>query len=186
VEEENRKHRRMDGTGLALCSLLSGVSQANHAELHFGVGLDDRSVGRLGLRSRRGYPSRGSRGVQYRGRNRLGRRGALAFFFAIMAVSIPLAFGYTFYPGHGGLSAFIPCLFFVGVGGGSFSVQLLWLPEQYRSECRGSALAFATCVGRFVAAGATLIVGAGIAHYKSIGVPVALSALAFVFGPLPI
>jgi nitrate/nitrite transporter NarK len=101
-----------------------------------------------------------------------------------MAVSIPLAFGYTFYPGHGGLSAFIPCLFFVGVGGGSFSVQLLWLPEQYRSECRGSALAFATCVGRFVAAGATLIVGAGIAHYKSIGVPVALSSLAFVFGLL--
>ena len=52
--------------------------------------------------------------------NRLGRRGALAFFYAIMAVSIPLAFGYTFYPGHGGLQAFIPCLFFVGVGGGSF------------------------------------------------------------------
>ena len=71
--------------------------------------------------------------------NRLGRRGALAFFFAIMALSIPLAFGYTFYPGHGGLQAFIPCLFFVGVGGGSFSVQLLWLPEQYRSECRGGA-----------------------------------------------
>ena len=36
--------------------------------------------------------------------NRLGRRGALAFFFAIMAVSIPLAFGYAFYPGHGGLT----------------------------------------------------------------------------------
>jgi len=116
--------------------------------------------------------------------NWLGRRGALAFFYAVMAGSIPLAFGYTFYPGHGGLPAFILCLFFVGVGGASFAVQLLWLPEQYRSECRGSALAFATCVGRFVAAGATLIVGAGISHYRSIGVPVALSSLAFVLGLL--
>jgi MFS family permease len=116
--------------------------------------------------------------------NWLGRRGALAFFFVIMAGSIPLAFGYTFYPGHGGLRAFILSLFAVGVGGGSFSVQLLWLPEQYRSECRGSALAFATCIGRFVAAGGTLIVGAGIAHYGSIGVPVALTSMAFVFGLL--
>jgi MFS family permease len=116
--------------------------------------------------------------------NWLGRRGALAFYFATMAASISLAFGYTFYPGHGGLRAFIACLFAVGVGGGSFAVQLLWLPEQYRSECRGSALAFATCIGRFVAAAGTLIVGAGIAHYGSIGVPVALTSLAFVFGLL--
>jgi MFS family permease len=114
----------------------------------------------------------------------LGRRGTLAFFYATMAVSISLAFGYTFYPGHGGLRAFILCLFAVGVGGGSFSVELLWLPEQYRSECRGSALALATCVGRFVAAGGTLLVGAGIAHYGSIGVPVALTSLAFVLGLL--
>ena len=118
--------------------------------------------------------------------NWLGRRGALAFFFAVMAASIPLAFGYAFYPGHGGLRTFILCLFFVGVGGGSFSVQLLWLPEQYRTECRGSALALATCVGRFVAAGATFIVGAGISHYGSIGVPVALTGLAFVLGLLAV
>jgi MFS family permease len=116
--------------------------------------------------------------------NWLGRRGALAFFFALMAGAIPLAFGYAFYPGHGGLKAFILCLFFVGVGGGSFSVQFLWLPEQYRTECRGSAFALATCVGRFVAAGATFVVGAGIAHYGSIGYPVALSAVAFVVGLL--
>jgi nitrate/nitrite transporter NarK len=101
-----------------------------------------------------------------------------------MAGAIPLAFGYAFYPGHGGLKAFILCLFFVGVGGGSFSVQFLWLPEQYRTECRGSAFALATCVGRFVAAGATFVVGAGIAHYGSIGYPVALSAVAFVVGLL--
>jgi MFS family permease len=116
--------------------------------------------------------------------NWLGRRGALAFYYSLMAASISTAFGYAFYPGHGGLPAFITALFFVGIGGGSFAVQLLWLPEQYRSECRGSALAFATCIGRFVAAAGTLIVGAGIARYGSIGVPVALTSLAFVFGLL--
>ena len=116
--------------------------------------------------------------------NRLGRRGALAFFFIVMAIAIPLAFGYTFYPGHGGLRAFFLCLFAVGVGGGSFAVQLLWLPEQYRSECRASALAFTTCVGRFVAAGGTFVVGAGVARYGSIGVPVAWTAMAFVMGLL--
>jgi MFS family permease len=117
---------------------------------------------------------------------RFGRRGGLAVFYSIMVVWVPLAFGYAFYPGHGGLRFFILCLFFVGVGGGSFSLQLLWVPEQYRTECRGSALGFTTCVGRFVAAGATFVVGAGIAHYGSIGVPVALSAVVFVFGLLAI
>ncbi len=116
--------------------------------------------------------------------NRLGRRAALAFFFAMMAVSTATAFGHAFYLPHGALRSFIPCLFFVGVGGGSFAVYLLWLPEQYRTECRGSALALATCVGRFVAAGATFLVGAGISHYGSIGLPVALTSLAFVAGLL--
>ena len=116
--------------------------------------------------------------------NRLGRRKTLAFFFAMMAVSTATAFGYAFYLAHDALSFFILALFFVGVGGGSFAVYILWLPEQYRSECRGSALALATCVGRFVAAGATFLVGAGISHYGSIGVPVALTSLAFVVGLL--
>ena len=71
--------------------------------------------------------------------NRLGRRGALAFFFTIMAFAIPMAFGYTFYPGHGGLRAFLLCLFAVGIGGASFAVQLLWLPEQYRRASAGAA-----------------------------------------------
>jgi len=75
--------------------------------------------------------------------NRLGRRGALACYFSMMAVSIALGFGIAFYLPHGALSFFIPCLFFVGVGGGNFSVYIAWLPEQYRTECRGSAFAFA-------------------------------------------
>jgi MFS family permease len=113
---------------------------------------------------------------------RFGRRGALAMFFGLMAISIPVSFGYAYYLPHNALGLFIPSLFFVGVGGGSFSLYILWLPEQYRTECRGSAFALATCVGRFVAAGATFLVGAGIARYGSIGVPVALTSLAFVVG----
>jgi hypothetical protein len=72
--------------------------------------------------------------------------------------------------------------FLVGVGGGSFALYLVWLPEQYRTECRGSAFAFATCVGRFAAAGATFLVGEGVSRYGSIGVPVAVTSVAFIVG----
>jgi hypothetical protein len=54
--------------------------------------------------------------------------------------------------------------------------------EQYRTECRASALAFATSIGRFIAAGATFLVGIGIQQYGSIGVPVALTSIPFVLG----
>jgi MFS family permease len=116
--------------------------------------------------------------------NRFGRRGALACFYGLMAVSIAVSFGYAFYLPHGALRVFIPCLFFVGLGGGSFSVYIVWLPEQYRTECRGSAVAFAMSIGRFAAAGATFLVGAGISAYGSIGMPVAATSLAFALGLL--
>jgi hypothetical protein len=60
----------------------------------------------------------------------------------------------------------------------------LWLPEQYPTECRGSAFALATSVGRFLGAGFTFLVGAGVAHFHTIGIPVALTSLAFLFGML--
>jgi len=114
--------------------------------------------------------------------NRLGRRGAVAFFFTLMGVSVAEAFGYAFYLPRGALFAFIASLFFVGIGGASFCVFTLWLPEQYRTECRASAFAFATSSGRFVAAGITFLVGAGISRYGSIGVPVAITSAAFFLG----
>jgi MFS family permease len=117
---------------------------------------------------------------------RIGRRGALAVYFAVMTISISSGFGYAFYLPHHALAAFLPCLFLVGLGGGSFSVYWVWMPEQYHTECRGSALAFATCIGRFVAAGATFIVGTGISRFGSIGVPVALTSVAFALGLLVI
>lgn len=114
--------------------------------------------------------------------DRLGRRGSLAFYFALMFASIALAFGWAFYlPGHA-LFWFLLCLFFLGLGGANFAVYTLWLPEQYRTECRGSAFAFATSVGRFLAAGATFLVGAGVARMHTIGIPVALTSGAFLCG----
>ncbi len=114
----------------------------------------------------------------------LGRRGALACFYGLMAAAIAFSFGYAFYLPHNALRVFIPGLFLVGVGGASFSVYIAWLPEQYRTECRGSAVAFAMSAGRFAAAGATFLVGTGIARYGSIGMPVAATSLAFALGLL--
>lgn len=114
----------------------------------------------------------------------LGRRLTLAFYFLLMLVFISLGFGYVFYLKQGALPWFMLCLFFLGVGGANFAMYTLWLPEQYRTECRASAFAFSTSVGRFVAAGITFLVGAGVRHFQTIGIPVALTSLAFVVGLL--
>jgi len=58
----------------------------------------------------------------------------------------------------------------------------LWLPEQYPTDCRASAFAFATSVGRFVGAGITFLVGYGVAYYHTIGTPVAFTSIAFLIG----
>lgn len=72
------------------------------------------------------------------------------------------------------------CLFFLGLGGANFAVYTLWLPEQYPTECRASA--FATSFARFGGAGITFLVGAGVRHFGSLGVPVAMTAIAFAIG----
>jgi MFS family permease len=115
---------------------------------------------------------------------RLGRRGALAVYFALMLIFIALTFGKLFYVGPGALPWFFVCLFFLGFGGANFAVYTLWLPEQYPTECRASAFAFATSFARFGGAGITFLVGAGVRHYGSLGVPVALTSLAFAVGLL--
>ena len=115
---------------------------------------------------------------------RLGRRGALAVYFALMLVFIAVTFGKLFYVGPSALRWFFVCLFFLGFGGANFAVYTLWLPEQYPTECRASAFAFATSFARFGGAGITFLVGAGVRHYGSLGVPVALTSLAFAVGLL--
>ncbi|MGA3294695.1 MAG: MFS transporter [Candidatus Acidiferrales bacterium] len=115
---------------------------------------------------------------------RVGRRKTLALYFLIMAVSITFSFGFAFYRAQDALTWFFFGLFFLGIGGANFAVYTLWLPEQYPTACRGSAFAFATSVGRFAGAGFTFLVGAGVSHFHTIGVPVAMTSLAFLFGLL--
>jgi MFS family permease len=112
---------------------------------------------------------------------RFGRRVALALFFGIMAFAIAVSFGYVFYIPHA-LAWFFACLFLLGVGGANFAVYTIWLPEQYAASCRASAFAFATSAGRLAAAGITFLVGAGVDYFHTIGIPVALTSIAFLAG----
>jgi MFS family permease len=114
----------------------------------------------------------------------VGRRGALAIFFALMMVFIALTFGKVFYLGANALPWLFACLFFLGLGGANFAVYTLWLPEQYPTECRASAFAFSTSFARFGGAGITFLVGAGVRHFGSLGIPVALTSIAFALGLL--
>jgi MFS family permease len=115
----------------------------------------------------------------------IGRRGALGLYFILMLNAIVFTFGYAFYqPGAKGLMTYAFSLIALGFGGANFAVYTIWLPEQYPTECRASAFAFSTSFARFGGAGITFLVGAGMAHYGSIGYPVALTALAFIPGIL--
>src|SRR5208282_3890572 len=114
----------------------------------------------------------------------VGRRGALAIYFTLMMVFIALTFGKVFYLGASALPWFFVCLVFLGLGGANFAVYTLWLPEQYPTECRASAFAFATSFARFGGAGITFLVGAGVRHFGSLGTPVAITSLAFALGLL--
>jgi MFS family permease len=114
----------------------------------------------------------------------LGRRGALAFYFTLMIIFIVLTFGKIFYLGPTALPWFFVCLFFLGIGGANFAVYTLWLPEQYPTECRATAFAFCTSFARFGGAGITFLVGAGVQHFGSLGIPVALTSIAFAIGLL--
>jgi MFS family permease len=115
---------------------------------------------------------------------KLGRRGALAFFFVMMFIFIIAAFGIVFYMQGDVLPLFMTCLFFLGIGGANFAVYSLWLPEQYATECRGSAFAFVTSGTRFIGAGISFLVGAGVSYFGTIGTPVALTSIAFALGIL--
>ena len=115
---------------------------------------------------------------------RLGRRVTLGIFYCIMLGSIAMAFGHVFYMATGAVGWFLLCAFLLGLGGANFIVYSFWLPEQYGTECRASAFAFTTNIGRFAAAGFTFLVGAGVHHFQTLGKPVALTALAFVVGLL--
>ncbi len=95
-----------------------------------------------------------------------------------------MSFGYVFYLTTAALTWFYVCVFFLGFGGANFALYTLWLPEQYATDCRASAIAYVSSVGRFVGVAMVFILANGIRSYGSLGVPVAVTALAFVIGLL--
>lgn len=113
---------------------------------------------------------------------RMGRRGALASLFALMIVGIVGAYGWA-YPHHSIalLFTFLPLL---GLGGASFAVFTIWLPEQYPTRMRATAFAFTTTFSRWVAAGGTFLIGYGIHATGSLTLPLTLTAAVFVIGML--
>ncbi len=112
---------------------------------------------------------------------KIGRRMTLAVYFVGMAASIVLAFGWAFYL-ENGLVPFIALLVVLGFFGGNFALFSLWLPEQFETRVRATAFAFCTSIGRFFGAIVNFGIGAMVLHMKTLGVPIALTAIAFVVG----
>ncbi len=112
---------------------------------------------------------------------RIGRRKTLAIYFIGMAVSIAVSFGWAFYLPNG-LAPFVALLFVLGFFGGNFALFSLWLPEQFETRVRATAFAFCTSFGRFVGAGVNFLLGAAVLNMHTLGIPVALTAIAFIVG----
>ena len=111
---------------------------------------------------------------------RIGRRGTLAALFGLMTVGIVGAYGVAYPMRSIGLTfAFLPVL---GVGGASFAVFTIWLPEQYPTRMRATAFALTTTLSRWVAAAGTFLIGAGIHATGSLTVPLTATAGAFLAG----
>ncbi len=115
---------------------------------------------------------------------RIGRRTTMALFYTMLGTSAAIGFGYVFYLTENALTWFFVLVFFMGLGGANFAGFTVWLPELYTTDCRASAIGFISSVGRFVGVALVFVLGAGIAAYGSLGVPVAVVAMAFVFGLL--
>ena len=111
----------------------------------------------------------------------VGRRKAMGLYYVLMGFAVAIGFGYVFYA-VSAIAPFFLLVFVLGLGGANFALYTLWLPEQYTTDCRGSAIAFVSSAGRFVGVAMVFILGAGIAAYGSLGVPVAWTSLAFLVG----
>jgi len=113
----------------------------------------------------------------------IGRRKAMALYFVLMFIGIGFGFGKVFYMANA-MTPFFILIFILGLGGANFALYTLWIPEQYTTECRGSAIGFTSSVGRFVGVAMVFLVGAGIQRFGSLGIPVAITAVAFIIGLL--
>ncbi|MEU0964715.1 MFS transporter [Streptomyces sp. NPDC005917] len=111
---------------------------------------------------------------------RLGRRGTLATAFGLMIVGTVGAYGVA-YPLHSIALTFV-FLPVLGLGGASFAVFTIWLPEQYPTRMRATAFALTTTVSRWVAAAGTFLIGYGIHATGSLTLPLSLTAVVFAIG----
>ena len=114
---------------------------------------------------------------------RFGRRYTQAIYFAGMLLGIVLAFAWAFYLPNG-LIPFLVILVFLGLAGGNFAMYNIWLPELYETKVRATAFAFAISFGRFVAAGVNFLLAALIRDMGTLGIPIALTAIALAIGLL--
>jgi hypothetical protein len=178
---------------IILRTFFAQISPPHHPQFHLLGCVHRRPLGWIGLCPLGYNLHRGSRWQDGHGiatiigalitpllAKRFDRRTTLGIFFALMLIFLWLAFGYVFYLPTNALAWFMLCTFFLGLGGANFVVYSFWIPEQYPTECRVSAFAFTTNIGRFAGAGLTFLVGAGIRHFQTLGTPVALTALVFV------
>lgn len=115
----------------------------------------------------------------------LGRKKTHAIYFTGMLICIVLAFGWAFYTPDG-LTAFLVILMFLGFFGGNFAMYNIWIPEQYETQVRATAFAFAISFGRFLAAGVNFLLAAAIRDLGTLGIPIALTAIVFAIGLLVI
>jgi MFS family permease len=112
---------------------------------------------------------------------KFGRKRTLAFYFLGMFAAIATSFGWAFYLDNA-LVPFIATLFVLGFFGGNFAVFSLWLPEQYGTNVRATAFAFATSIGRIIGAGVNFVLAGAVLRMGTVGTPVAITSLAFLIG----
>ena len=104
---------------------------------------------------------------------RIGRRLTMGLFMGVLGVRPPSVSGTC--STCRATDPFMVLTFFMGLGGANFAMYTVWLPEQYTTDCRASAIGFISSVGRFVGVAMVFLVVDAIPSYGSLGVPVALT-----------
>jgi hypothetical protein len=77
---------------------------------------------------------------------------------------------------------FFVSLLFLGLGGANFAMLYAMAAGAITNGMPGECVCVRDFGGRFLGGGFTFLVGAGVAHFHTIGIPVALTSLAFLFG----
>jgi len=115
---------------------------------------------------------------------RIGRRKTLALYYTGTLTCIVLAFGWAFYLPHGLTPFVIIACTLMCFAGGQFAIYNIWIPELFETRVRATAFSFAISIGRFLAAAVNFLLAAMIRDMGTLGIPIALTAIAFAIGLL--